>query len=543
MIPVKLGLASFGSAVAFLAVCSAVAAVEVVDCPKVLPDRAVDTSSLAGIVKGVCKPDMKPQEKFLALYQFYRRMVYHNRYMGGDRRSVLRMINSYGHQLCGSQAASFSVLCRKAGFHTRVAHIKAKGYGGHTVMEVQYDGAWHVADTMTAFYVLNRKGEVASLAELKADPSLIKDAVKEKRAPVEWCLCTREFEKEQKGLKELLHKDAPWSILRWGEGRTLPDFWQKAVLSHRTQDGLYGGHVQPGEMDIVLKPNEEYVRLWDHIGLWLKVPSFAKVPPYHTCGHIDEQDAPNFKYFEPYKKTGFKHCRYCYRYYGNGWLEWKPDGKKGEVKAAALKTTGLAPDPATGLFKAAGEVKLPPALIVPVKSPYAVVRIEIDLTVRQVENAATTVSVGPVRMYRGRRTVKFSKVGEIKGKKKGVQKIVVDCTDDRTPKYLYDIKVEARGATAFNIARVKTVFQLNPASLPSLHPGENTVTVSAKAKQALADNKLLVTYEWADGVGWKAEHKDTQSVTALPYTYKLAAGVPSDKMPRMKRLVMKLEPK
>jgi len=124
-----------------------------------------------------------------------------------------------------------------------------------------------------------------------------------------------------------------------------------------------------------------------------------------------------------------------------------------------------------------------------------------------------------------------------------VEKIVVDCTKDRSPKYLYDIKVEARGATAFNIARVKTVFQLNPASLPSLHPGENTVTVSAKAKQALADNKLLVTYEWADGVGWKAEHKDTQSVTALPYTYKLAAGVPSDKMPRMKRLVMKLEPK
>ena len=288
MIPVKLGLASFGSAVAFLAVCSAVAAVEVVDCPKVLPDRAVDTSNLEGIVKGVCKPDMKPQEKFLALYQFYRRMVYHNRYMGGDRRSVLRMINSYGHQLCGSQAASFSVLCRKAGFHTRVAHVKAKGYGGHTVMEVQYGGGWHGADTMTVFYVLNRKGEVASLAELKADPALIRDAVKEDRAPKEFCLCTREFEKEQKGLRGLLKKDAPWSILRWGEGRTLPDFWQKAVLSHRTQDGVYGGHVQPGETDIVLKPNEEYVRLWDHIGLWLKVPSFEAIPPYHTCGHIGQ---------------------------------------------------------------------------------------------------------------------------------------------------------------------------------------------------------------------------------------------------------------
>jgi transglutaminase superfamily protein len=518
-------------------------AVEGVAVPKVLPDRAVDTSSIEGIVKGMCKEGMKPQERFLALYQFYRRMVYHNRYMGGDRRSLLRMINSYGHQLCGSQAATFSVLCRAAGFNTRVAHVSAKGYGGHTVMEVEYGKAWHVVDTMTAFYVLNRKGQIASLAELKADPKLITDAVKEERAPAEWCLCTREVEKEQKGLRKLLHKDAPWSILRWGEGKTLPDFWVNAVAKYRTQEGVYRGHSQPGEMDITLKPNEEYVRLWDNIGLWLTVPSFAKVPPYHTCGHIDEQDTPNFKHFEPYKKTGFKHAKYVYRYYGNGWLEWKPDGTKGEVKAAASKATGLGHDPATGLFKATGG-KTVGELVMPVKSPYAVVKIEIDLKIEQADGATTTVSVGDVQVRPGKRRVRFKKVATIAGAKKGVEKIVVDCTKDRAPKYLYDIKVDSRaGVAAFNILRVKTTFQLNTASLPSLYPGDNTVTVSAKAAQKLAGNKLLVTYEWADGKGWKNDHADTQTVTALPYTYKLKADVPAGKMPKMKKLVMKLAPK
>jgi hypothetical protein len=254
----------------------------------------------------------------------------------------------------------------------------------------------------------------------------------------------------------------------------------------------------------------------------------------------------NFRYFEPYKKTGFKHCRYCYRYYGNGWLEWKPDGAKGEVKAAAgARTHGLRHDPKTAMFsheemKTAGA----PRLVVPIKSPYAVVKIEIDLRVEQGEGASTRVSIGPVSMRRGQRHVRYTEVANVAGKKAGVEKIVVDCTNDRAPKYLYDIKVAPAGkAVRFNIARVKTTFQVNPASLPALYPGENTITVSAKTAGDLKDNRLVVTYDWADGKDWKTEHSDVQTIPKLPCTYKLTADVPRDKMPRMKRLVMKLEPK
>jgi hypothetical protein len=533
----KFDVARWSALLASVAMCGMTFAAEVVDYPKFLPDRAIDTSSLDSIVKAVVKPDMTQQDKFLALFNFYRRMIYHHRYMAGDRREIMSVINSYGCDLCGSQAGSFSMLMRHAGFNTRVAQVKAPKYGGHTAMEVEYDGQWHACDTMTAFYVLNRKGQIASYAEIKADPTLVTDAEKEGRAPKEYCLCSREIEEEQKGIEPYITADRPWSLLRWGEGTTVTGFWAKAAANAYTQDGTYGGYIQPGLMEIKLKPNEEYVRLWDNVGLWLKDPSFARFGPFHTCGHIDEQDAVNFKYFEPYKKTGMEFVKYCYRYYGNGWLEWKPDAKKGELKEFAQAMNGLEPEADSGMLKTA-KADAPGNLTLRVKSPYAMVKVEMDLTLDQPDGATTTVYLGEVNKDKAA----FSKIWEATGKTQGVQQVAY--TNDKKPIYLYDVKVEAKGADVkFNVARLKTVFQLNWAALPSLYPGENTITVSARAGQKLQSSKLLVTCEWADGKEWKADHADTQTVTELPYTYKLTADVPADKMPKMKRLVMKLAPK
>lgn len=531
---------------ALLALGSAARALEVVDCPKVLPDRAVDTSSLENIIRDVVKPGMTNQEKFLALYNFYRRMVFHHRYMAEDRREILAVINSYGCLLCGSQAGSFSILLRKAGFNTRVVQVSAKGYGGHTVLEVEYDGAWHGLDTMTGFYVLNRKGVVASFAEMKADPTLLTDAVKDKRAPKEYCFCSREFEKEQEGIEALMKADRPWSLLRWGKekdgrDRTVAGFWEKAVANYSTQEGTYGGNVVDGRLEIALKPNEEYVRLWDNVGLWLKAPSFADFGPFHTCGHADEFDEPLFRYFEPYKRTDLRFVKCSYRYYGNGWLEWKPDGGKREVEAAATGVTNLEADPASGAFKPV-KADAAASFVVPMKSPYAMVRVEMDLGLEQADGAETVVSVGPAVEKDGRRTAQLARVWEKKGKASGVEKIVY--TNEARPIYLYDIKVETKGgATRLAVARVKTIFQLNWASLPSLYPGENAVTVSAKGPAQLQEHRLAVTYDWADGADWKTERTDTQTIAALPYTYKLTTEAAKEKMPRMKRLVMRVVPK
>lgn len=93
---------------------------EVLLHPKIVTSTSVDCSSLASIVRDVVKPGMSDQEKLLALYHWFRHTIYHDRTMGGDRRDVLRLINSYGSGLCGSQAAVFRQICNAAGLQARI---------------------------------------------------------------------------------------------------------------------------------------------------------------------------------------------------------------------------------------------------------------------------------------------------------------------------------------------------------------------------------------------------------------------------------------
>jgi hypothetical protein len=50
-----------------------------------------------------------------------------------------------------------------------------KPVGTHVVVEVFYDGGWHLYDPTFAVKFRNRDGEVASYKELRLDTSLISD--------------------------------------------------------------------------------------------------------------------------------------------------------------------------------------------------------------------------------------------------------------------------------------------------------------------------------------------------------------------------------
>src|SRR5687767_13514225 len=138
--------------------------------PWITTDRCVDTSSLSGIVAGVTRASMSDEEKALALFHWFRRVIFHHRQMGEDRRDVLRLIHGYGYALCGSQAAVLAFLLRAAGLRTRIVAIRG---GGHTLVEVFYGGRWHAMDPMTAFFVYDRRTprKLASLEEMAADPT------------------------------------------------------------------------------------------------------------------------------------------------------------------------------------------------------------------------------------------------------------------------------------------------------------------------------------------------------------------------------------
>jgi len=147
-------LTAFGALFGLLAARHALA--QPVVTPKVVTDKSVDCSSIESIVKGVTRPGMTDREKALAIYHWYRRVIFHHRYMGGDRRDVLRMVNSFGCQLCGSQAAVVRQILNAASVKARVTSGNGGSELGHTVIEAWWDDKWHVFDTMTSFYVLTR---------------------------------------------------------------------------------------------------------------------------------------------------------------------------------------------------------------------------------------------------------------------------------------------------------------------------------------------------------------------------------------------------
>jgi hypothetical protein len=80
--------------------------------------------------------------------------------------------NSTGIGACGDAASLVHILATSRGLVAR-----RMGLGGHVVAEVQEDGRWKMLDADYGAYFLNRAGEVASLAELEADLSLITDPV------------------------------------------------------------------------------------------------------------------------------------------------------------------------------------------------------------------------------------------------------------------------------------------------------------------------------------------------------------------------------
>jgi hypothetical protein len=520
---------TLGVAIAFAAALARAEPLETVDTIKVLTDKYVDTTSLDGIVQGIAKPRMSDQEKLIAFYDWYRRVIFHHRYMGPDRRNVLRSINSYGCNLCGSQAAVLAVLLKRAGFEVRVvAADGGTGFGAHTMVEVRYGGAWHCIDTMTGFFVLNRDDppKIASLAEIQRDPSLVAAAARENRAPAGFLCCMKDPDITSRDIARLekmgVKADRRWATFTF-EGGSLLDFWTKAPRSWRSlTTGAYGGHYEPGVLDIVLKPNEEYVRLWDNVGKWLKGPSYACHGPHHTCGRADEHDKANFRYFEPYRKDGVGLTGACYRYFGNGWLEWRPS--PAEARAAAEQGTvdNLV---CAGAYLRRQHPSRAGVLEIPVKSPYAVVEIEAEIESEGGEIPAVSFRIAgdeqrPPALRTGAGTLRFVH------------------REERRPVYVYTLRVIHGGDIGFRLVRLKTTFQLNIYSLPGFFPGTNTVTVAAKAPESLGRSKLLVTYEWDEGPGWGIQKRRTEEITSFPTSYEVEVAGP--KMPRMKRLAIRL---
>ncbi len=520
----------------------------------VTSSASVDTSSPEAIVRCLVKPGMTDEQKALAIFNWYRRVIFPHAYLANDRREILRQINSYGNTLCGSHAAVLGWLMRTAGFKTRCVFIRK---GGHTFLDVWYDNAWHSFDPETDFAVWSRghPPHLINMDELKADPTLLDNPEAEGRAKP-WLFKAMKFPWTTRK-KMAAYCDAPETKcnktdMQWSscvlKGETIKDYFLQGIqtLSYSKENEPYGGHIQDTNlMQITLRPRETLIRRWDNEGKgrYILGQGFNGYPAHLLYGGgADESDEEIFKYVEPYRKDNYGIPELpvdrCYRYSGNGHLIWTPDVAAGElVRTPGITRENLVWDEASGLIRPAvtGRVGV---LRIPIRSSYALVCADIRLGwIREGTADMLRLSV------RGG-TASPTTVWTCEKTGKGEEPIHYLKEINRA--FQYELVIEMLAAqdsahVGLTHLALDHTFVNNWLVLPHLEPGENTIRVRLDNPDALHAVELWVQYDWEEGEGWREPRSERRQVTGSPFEFILHAKGP--KFPRMKAITLTALPR
>lgn len=487
----RLVLTSLTAAV-LLVTHSARAAVEE---PWVTTDRTVDTSTLESLVAGVCKDCKTDEEKAIALFYFYRQMVYHYQDTP-ESRIPLKTVNVIGNTLCGSQGTCMKGLLAAAGIKARVV-----SHPGHTFYEAFYDNAWHGFDTFTNFFVWvddgNGKKHIASFEETSSNPAIVDKAVEEKRNAPNWCPCGDKPEafKDKIKITDYEVRTSNWYV-----------------------------------KDYSLRPGEEVIRSWWPMDKPLPGTTNAKDKfPHHTCGGRDSEAEPFlFKFWEPYLIRNYGRVSRSYRHYFNGMVNYAPNLTNDEFKDSAVKAEGVAPGE-KGLA-GAGEY------IFPVKTSFYITA---GVLLFEATNGADGDSVAVSASADGKKWTPLATAAETGTK---LTRVVLDpVIVKRSPGlHAYQVKFELKGQAVLNHFYVRTYFQHNAMAAPHLMPGKNKITFAAKNGDALEKNPVAVIYRWKDAPTWGGDVKTAENLAKTsPATFEIETPETGEKLPQMQDLTLR----
>jgi len=143
-----------------------------VDTPTVLASGQLDLADVDAIIRHVCPKGMSDAEKAMALYRFvleHIEMWALPNPSGASR--PMQILNLYGYCNCSGFAQTLATLANCAGLKARTL-----GIGGHAVMEMHYDGAWHLFDSNMMGIYPKADGTLASAEEVHKDLTLLEKA-------------------------------------------------------------------------------------------------------------------------------------------------------------------------------------------------------------------------------------------------------------------------------------------------------------------------------------------------------------------------------
>lgn len=439
----------------------------------VTTNRTVDCSSLDTILRDVIKPGMTDEQKVVALFNFYRSVVFHHRNTR-DSADPIKLFNILGYTLCGTQGATNCALLRKAGFEARVV---CWPNGAHTFYEVKYGGRMHVLDTMTNFYVYTRGKDkhIADMAELKADPSLALKAKAEGRACPGFLMCGDSAKAFTRGAR---------------------------TLNRHAVSSSYS----PKELS--LYKGMEFTRFWDcRDRPCPKAYNPKYVGPLHACGSKDERSAENFHNWAPYLVRNLSNKTKSYRHWGSGRVVYSPALRAGDWSDSTLAADNLASgkndeEPALHPAKAGTEA----VWEFEIRIPYYITEGVLYLTAQR--KNTNDVLRAEVSTNGGQ---KWTKAWEADGTGKqtahtDLTPLIVKPCPGRFNYRLRFIMQAAKNAAdvGLNNIYLRTSFQHNFMSAPALLPGKNKVTVeAAPAKEGEKFPAFEVIYRLQAGKPWE----------------------------------------
>jgi len=263
---------------------------------KVTTDRTVDTSSLESIARDVIRlaGAKTNDEKAIAIHTWLHHAIFHCQYpteKAPQSVGPLKVIRVYGWGLCGGQHTVLKALFETAGWQVRY-----RGWDGHTTIEVFYDDRWHYFDVfLKCYYWTKDRKTIAGQDDIIRDPSIVLDAVKERRAPPDHYLCCGDDEpgvvdgcktskpyppsKPQDGWASVTGRDRGYNpVLTLPSGSTLRLEWKsepgKAAFGGRTQHSCGNKDYRA---DKTLGPILEHYGPRNHSnGRFVYAPDFSK---------------------------------------------------------------------------------------------------------------------------------------------------------------------------------------------------------------------------------------------------------------------------
>ncbi len=494
--------------------------------PWISNDRVADCHSLTTMANtfcnaytpdGVVAPAAADTETIVINnYNNFKRRLYHWGEMPPNNADVGYQLNVFGWALCGSQASMNAAIIKTMGLSPRTISIAS---GGHTYMEVNYNGKWHAIDTMCTYYVYDRGNprSLACEADVKADHTLVMNAVAEGRACPGFLLCG----------------DTPDYFA------TGADTWQVKATPGDTPT-IFSTNMDIRMGEALKRTCESWLNQW---------PSTSTTPPYHHEAANDWKDTVNLPYWEPYAMNTAQNATIgitysmTYRRWANGTISLAPDFRSAGYQASLLSSTNIATFNDDGLtpdLHAAVAGSLANAVF-KIATPFYIT----DATVSGTffKNAASDIN----RVYVSTDGTTFTKVWD----NAAVGTTQLTNLDLRTQvynTYAIWIKVELQATTAKTDAGVSNLvitptFEHNKGGMAYLDKGVNHITVTCDNPQDLASGAALhVTYKWKeyDGANWTIDRSYDAYVNSSPATFTVTTG--GTKVPRTEYIQLEVTP-